>query len=1019
MKTKLNGILTLFMVLVVQLSFAQEKTVTGTVKDEDGMPLPGVNVIEQGTNNGVQTDFDGIYKIDVEEGAVLSFSYVGFGTKTAQVGSTSEINITMIVDAAALDEVVVTGYGSTSKRNVTTAISQVDADDAQKISVANISAALQGNSTGVQVTQSSGAPGGEVRLRVRGATSVNGSNSPLYIVDGVQIESGSTISDSYGGQQNSALSSISSSDIESIEVLKDAAAAAIYGSRASNGVVIITTKRGKSGKPKVSINSYVGIQNPIEKYETMNYGQWLNFSDDYYEASQGSGYTSASRSGNSELLGASDAELQQFYNSVTGVGDNYMDAIYRDDAVVRNITGSISGGTDGTQYYLSGSSYDQEGVILGQDYHRDNFTMNLNQDITDKFRFTGGATISSEEQIVSNGDNNIYGVLSTAILESPGNNIYNEDGTYNSSTWQFSNPVQNALLDQGNLETFRLLANAEFTYDFTDWLSFSSKYGLDNMNLDEKQYNPSTSAQGAGTNGYAYERMARIRRFTTTQALNFDVDINDDISFTGLLAGEYNGRKYNFVSAERSNFASPELQEVSQGATVLGADGSYNESKLYSLISRASFNLYGKYIITGSLRADGSSKFGENEKWGYFPSISGGYILSEEDWFDSEAFNFVKLRASYGVTGNDTGIGAYDALAGVSSTPYAGSAGTAITEIGNPDVKWEVTSQFDIGFSLGLFNNVISVEYDYFDKKTDDLLLNIPLAYSSGFSSFYGNVGEMSNRGHEVSLDVQVFDREDFSWRSSLGFSTLDNKVTSLDGNSPFTRGFASRVQEGEELGAFYVLESDGLYQEGDEIPAALAADGVGAGDVKYIDQNGDGIINDSDYIIGGSPWADFTASWTNNIQYKNFDLYFLWAWSEGNDVFNSTLQYTGSAANPVYGKFTNQLNYWTPDNTNTNTPRPNYSTSAYNNYDSTRLVEDGSFIKLRNVTLGYTLPKDLLGFGSIRFYASADNLLMFTDYSGIDPEVNYSGDSAVTSGTDFLTQGGNKVYKFGVNINF
>ncbi|UAB84715.1 SusC/RagA family TonB-linked outer membrane protein [Zunongwangia sp. SCSIO 43204] len=456
-----------------------------------------------------------------------------------------------------------------------------------------------------------------------------------------------------------------------------------------------------------------------------------------------------------------------------------------------------------------------------------------------------------------------------------------------------------------------------------------------------------------------------------------------------------------------------------RGATVLGAAGSYNESKLYSLISRASFNLYGKYIITGSLRADGSSKFGENEKWGYFPSISGGYILSEEDWFKSEAFNFVKLRASYGVTANDTGIGAYDALAGVSSTPYAGSAGTAITEIGNPNVKWEVTSQFNVGFSLGLFDNIVSVEYDYFDKNTDDLLLNIPLAYSSGFSSFYGNVGEMSNSGHEVSVDVQIFDRDDFNWKSSLGFSTLDNEVTSLDGNSPFTRGFASRVQEGEELGAFYVLDSDGLYQEGDEIPSALAADGVGAGDVKYVDQNGDGIINDSVYIIGGSPWADFTASWTNNIQYKNFDLYFLWAWSEGNDVFNSTLQYTGSAANPVYGKFTNQLDYWTPDNTNTNTPRSNYSTSAYNNYDSTRLVEDGSFIKLRNVTLGYTLPKDLLGFGSIRFYASADNLLMFTDYSGIDPEVNYSGDSAVTSGTDFLTQGGNKVYKFGVNINF
>ncbi|SDQ04754.1 SusC/RagA family TonB-linked outer membrane protein [Flagellimonas zhangzhouensis] len=1028
MRTKFMYVLMPFLVLCMSFSFGQEKTISGNVTDATGLPLPGVSVLVVGTTDGTQTDFDGNYTITAATGQVLRFSYIGQKTVERTIGASSTINVQMEDDTQALEEVVVTGYGTTSKKKVTTSISQVSSEDVQKVSTANISGALQGNATGIQVSQASGAPGGEVRLRIRGATSINGSNNPLYIVDGVQVETGTTVSNSFGGQQNSALSSINPNDIESIEILKDAASAAIYGSRGSNGVVIITTKKGKAGKPTISVGSYVGIQNPVNKYDVTNYGEWLRYGDAYY-ANSGrypNGTWSTAVDGSDDFTGYTQDELDAFYDSVADQGDDYMDAIYKDNAIVRGLDVSISGGSDKTKYYIAGNSYKQEGVILGQDYLRESFRMNLSQEFTDKFRFIGGFSVTDEKQTLVNGDNNIYGVLSTAILESPGNSIYNEDGTFDSSSWLFSNPVQNALANEATGDTFRVLVNAELQYDLFDWLTFSSKWGLDNLDFYQKTYLPSTSTRGAGSNGLAEDRQRVIRRLMTTQGLLIDKSF-DDFTVGGFLGFEYNGRQSRSTVAERTGFASPLLKNVSQGATVTNAAGSFAEDNLVSFIGRASFSYQNKYLLEASLRADGSSKFGPNNKYGYFPSVSAGYILSEEDWFKNDVLTFLKVRGSYGVTGNDTGIGAYDALAGVGAVSYAGVVGTGITTIGNPDVKWEETTQLNFGASFGLWNDRITVEYDYFNKDTDDLLLNVPLPGNSGFgvgidgasAGIISNVGSMTNKGHEVGITANIFRDGEFNWTSTVGFSTLDNEVTSLDGNSPFSTGFVSRIEEGAPLGAFYTLVADGLYQSDDEVPANLAANGVGAGDVRYVDQNGDGIINDDDYVIGGNPWADYTAHWKNTLSFKGFDLDFLWAMSQGNDVFNSTLQFSGSSTNPNYGKFTSQLDYWTPENTDASLPRPNVDTASHNNLDSTRFVEDGSWIKLRNVTLGYTLPRDLLGFDMVRFYVSGDNLLLFTDYSGIDPEVNYSGASAVTSGTDFLTQGANKVWKFGVNVSF
>ncbi|RKD92808.1 SusC/RagA family TonB-linked outer membrane protein [Mangrovibacterium diazotrophicum] len=1006
----------------LQSLFAQAKVMTGVVTSaDDGSTMPGVAVLVKGTTIGTITDIDGKYSIKApDDASALVFSFVGMETAEVAISGTA-INVSLKPSLVGLNEVIVVGYGEQSKRDVTSAISSVNAEDVQKISVANLSGALQGTTTGVQISQVSGAPGGEVSMRIRGATSLNGSNNPLFIVDGVPVETSSTLSNNYGGQQNNALSSINPEDIASIEILKDAASAAIYGSRASNGVVLITTKRGKQGKAKISINSYYGIQNPLKKYKTANYGEWLKYGDDSYAEAYGAGYWSYYQTGDESLWGATDETLASFYASVADQGDNYIDKIYRDNAAVSELSGSISGGDENTKYYIGASSFNQKGMLLGQDYKRSNFRLNLDQKFNDKFRSNVGFALTSENQAVVNNDNNIYGVLSTAILEAPGNDIYDENGDYTSDVWTFSNPVQNALENQGGLKTLRLLTNAEFQYDLTNWLTFSSKYGLDNLQADEKEYDPSDSSSGSGSNGYAREDVSTIRRTTTTQAFSFKPIINDDISFSGFLAGEYTGRYYKYVRAATTNFPSTELKQVSSGSTLDEALGSYSKTNLYSVISRVTGKLFNKYIAELSMRADGSSKFGPSHKWGYFPSASAGYVMSEESWFDVKPINFFKLRASYGMTGNDSAIDPYTALAGVSSTPYAGTSGTAITELGNVDLKWETTKQLDLGFSVHLLDNKISVEYDYFNKKTSDMLLNVPLPGSTGYTEIYKNVGEMKNTGHEILLTFDIFSQSNFSWTAIASLSTLKNEVVSLDGNSPYTTGFASRVEEGVELGAFYVLQSEGIYKSDDEVPEAIASNyGVGAGDVKYVDQNGDGLINDDDYIIGGSPWPDFTYSLKNSLKYKSWDLDFLFTGSQGNDVFNSTLQYAGSTSSVWYNKFVDQLDYWSESNPDASLPHPKSSTRSYNNKDATRFVEDGSYLKLRNVTLGYQVPSSVFnGVADVRLYFSADNLLMITGYSGIDPEVNYSGDAAVTKGTDFLSLGGAKTFKFGINVNF
>jgi len=760
------------------------------------------------------------------------------------------------------------------------------------------------------------------------------------------------------------------------------------------------------------------VQNPIKKYEMMNFGQWLKFGDTYYENSGfPTGFWSSAWTGDASLNGATQDILDDFYKDNYDTGDNYLDFVYVDNAVVVNTNFSVSGGTDKTKYYLGVSNFDQKGVIKSQDYLRKNIRLNLTQSLTDKLMFNGGISLSDEKMSVISNDNNIYGVLSTAILESPGNNIYNPDGSFNSTDFLFSNPLQNAIEDFGKGRSFRIFGNGNLTYTFNKDLDFSSAYGLDKLEFQERIYNPPTSAQGS-PDGYAEQRHTTRTKYTFLQSLNFKHTYNKFKvrAFTGF---EYERNTTSFLRAASNGFTSPLLTYVSEGSTPLNADSSFSEENRMSVISRIGTTYNNSLILEFSLRADASSKFSKDNRWGIFPAASVAYLISSTDWFDSKLINFLKLRASWGVTGNDSAIGRYSYQPSVAVDTYGDLSATYLT-IANPDLRWEETEQIDVGFDLKLLKNKLGISYAYFNKSTRDnsLILNKPNALNQGGGSIPANIGEMVNTGHEIDINATIVDNDTFYWNSSVGISTLDNEITSLGGSAPFDTGFVNRVEEGAALGAFRLLESDGLYQDISEVPANLQAQGVGPGDVKYIDQNNDGIINDDDYIIAGDYFADYIINFKSSLKFKNIDLNFLITQSVGNDVFNNNLQFAGASGNRIFNKFSSQLDYWTPTNTETDLPRPNLNTQAYNNQDATRLLEDGSFIKLRNITLGYTI-KTIKNIESLRFTLSADNLFVITDYSGVDPEVNVFGSQSVRGGTDFLTQGGNKVWKFGVNFTF
>ncbi|MEG9327944.1 TonB-linked outer membrane protein, SusC/RagA family [Salinimicrobium catena] len=1024
MKKSLSGILTLLLVLVVQISFAQERTITGTVVDENDLPLLGVNVLIKGTAVGTQTDFDGMYQIQANQGDVLVFTYVGMERTERTVGANNTINVSMAPDAQSLQEVIVVGYGEQTRKSLTTAVAKVDGEQIKSIATPTVSGALQGTANGLQVNQNSGAPGGGFSVRVRGASSISGSNEPLYVVDGVPILSGSIgENDFFGGQNNDVLANINFSDIESIQVLKDASSAAIYGARGANGVVLITTKRGKAGKTSVEVNSYTGFQEPIDKYELFTAGQYYEFGDRAFESAFGvPGMLSQGMIlGENILEREGAASLEELY--AMDFGDDYIDAVYRDGAaIVRQTDVTLSGGSEKARFYTNFTDFNQEGAIRSQLFKRRSLSFNANFQANEKMDLDAGVSITESFNRRVNGDNNIYGVLSTAVLERPGEDLFNEDGTYNTSAFIFSNPLQNALVDKSTSENLRIFSNLGLRYEIYKDLSFYSKASLERLDYNELVFNPATTRRGQGSNGYAYKGVYQINRWNVTNTLNYSKNVGD-FDFTGLLGFSFEGTNTETTQVDGNQIPAG-LELPGNAAVPTTAYNAINENKLFSYFGRAGISYLDKIFFEGTLRADASSVFGAGQQIGYFPAFSGAYIISDEDFMENNTLTNWKLRASWGQTGNSTGLGNYGSRGLAYVRSYEGNPGLGVGQLAAPDLSWETTTQLNVGTDITLFDR-IDLTYDYYVKTTDDLLLSRPLRNSSGFTSVAANVGKVENRGHEISLNARIF-QGDFNWTAQVQAAYNENEILALERDAageyiPIDRGFATRLAVGESLGAFYGLQADGIYREGDEIPDALVARGIGPGDVRYIDVNGDGTINANDRTFIGNAMPKWTGNFRNTFRWNNFDLSANLQFEQDKDIFNNSLGFAGASGSWLFNKFSSQLDYYTEDNQDATLPAPRYgSRQSYNNQDSDRFIEDASYVRLKEVVLGYTLNPEIKGTPiSLRIYVGGDNLWTETDYTGLDPEVNAFGSDNAARGTDFFTQGLNKVYKVGVNLKF
>jgi TonB-linked SusC/RagA family outer membrane protein len=1024
--------------------YAQNKKIGGRVtSSEDGLPLPGVSVKVAGSKNGVQTDGDGSYTLNVPNGeASVVFSFIGYLPQTINVGNANNYNIKLVSDQKQLNDVVVIGYGSTSKRTVTGSISSVKASDIQDRAVTGLDQALQGQVAGVQVTSSSGTPGGAVTVRIRGVSTINANTQPLYVVDGTPIQTGSNAQITFGNGQTNALNDINPADIESIDVLKDASAAAIYGSRASNGVVIVTTKRGKTGKTNVDLDYYTGFQQTTKKIDALTGPQYVQL---YQEAVQN---RYASQIGTT-LYPTLASFITNFLGRSLLAADpgsypttNWQNEVFR-TAPISNYNVSINGGSDKTRFNITSGYFNQEGILKGSSYDRFNLRLNLDHNITDKFKVGTSTSFNRSTSNRINNDNNIYGVLSSAILLSPTVPVYNADGTYGKDSYSSTeNPVA-AYKEPFNLTTTgRLLSNVYGEYKISPSLTFKTNFAADYQIFHERRFVPSTlNAAASPTNGSATETYYSDLNLLNENTLNFNKTFGDH-SLNFLVGESWQKDNNESMLATGTNFPGNDIQRLSAAAVKTAATSAGSSSTLVSFFGRAGYDYKKRYIFSATLRSDGSSRFKDGNRFGYFPAVSGAWIISDESFMQNMKWvSTLKLRSSWGLTGNNfiddfisrTLIGA--SLNGV-ATAYNGVAGLFPSQLGDNNLTWEKTKATDVAVDLGFLNDRITLSADLYYRKTTNLLANLPLAGSTGFTGYYSNVGSIENKGLELGLQTVNIKSSNFTWTSNLNISFNKNKILSLaNNNAAYAAGFGSYVQVGEAIGSFRGYQVEGIFQSQAEIDALNAAAktksgsstalyqvaATSAGDIKFADLNGDGVVTAADQKILGSAQPDFVGGFTNSFRYKMFDLSIMWQFSYGNKILNYTKVF-GEGMNTIYGQFASTLDRWTPAHTDTNIPRAVFGDPNTNGRVSDRFIENGSYARMKNINLGFSLPQDMaakLHVRKLRIFASAQNLFTITNYQGFDPEVSTFNSTPASQGTDFLTAPQAKTFTFGVNVGF
>ena len=1002
----------LFVMLLIATSvLAQDKKITGKVTGlEDGLPLPGVSVKINGTKLGTQTDANGLYSINVPKTAKsIDVSFIGFLTKTIQIGAKSVLNVSLETDAKQLSEVVVVGYGEQSKALLTGSQTSISAKEIKDVPLLSTEQALQGRAAGVQVTQSSGTPGGGISVRIRGLSSISGSNQPLYVVDGIPLSTGSYTQLGAGGQSTNSLSDINPSDIESIEVLKDAAAAAIYGSRGANGVVLVTTKRGKNEATQISFNSYYGTQSVRKKITTLTGPEYVTQLNEAL----------ANRYGAGTDITAFGAGLDPVpANAKTTV---WQDQIFR-TAPQQNYDLSLRGGSEKTKFFMSGNYFNQDGIVIGSNYNRYSGKVNLDNQVNDKFKVGVSSYFSSSKSNRTNNDNNIYGVVSAAILLAPTIPVYNADGTYGKDPISsIDNPVASALEPTFYATNTRLLANSFGEYAFIPSLKFKTTFGIDYLTSKDRRFYPTTTNVGAGSSGSGEEGQNQNINFLNENILTFTKTFgNHSLSVLGGVTFQ----KSNFESiyAAATGFPGNAVRRLSAGAVKTDASSGGSSNGLVSYLSRLNYSYLNKYILSASVRVDGSSRFGVNKRYGTFPAGSVAWRVTEENFMKNfKSVSNLKLRASYGVTGNQE-IGNFSSLNLVNTgANYLQVGGLFPGQLGNANLTWENATTLDFGVDLGLFKDRVNFTADYYDKKTDKLLQNRPLVGSSGFLGIQKNLGSMDNKGLELGLNGDIIRNKNLTWNLGANISFVKNRITSLEG-APFNAGFASWVQQGQSIGSFRGYRVIGIFQSQADITAApFQSAAAKPGDIQFADLNGDGKITSDDQEIIGQGLPKYYGGITTSVNYKGFDFSAFAQFVGGNSIYNNTRAFA-EGMNSIFGQFATTLNRWTPTNTNTTMPRAVYGDPNNNRRTSTRFLEDGSYLRMKNISLGYTFGQEIvskLKIRSLRIYAASQNLFTITKYSGFDPEVSTFSDTNLAPGTDFLTFPQGKTYTFGINLGF
>ncbi|GEO04454.1 SusC/RagA family TonB-linked outer membrane protein [Adhaeribacter aerolatus] len=961
----------------------------------DNTNLPGVTVLIKGSSQATTTDPSGNYTIEVpSDQSTLVFSFVGFVPQEVPVGNRTTINVALTGDAKALDEVVVIGYGTVKKSDVTGSVGSVSSEELTAFPVPNPVMGLQGKTPGVHVMQNSGAPGVNVSVRIRGGNSLLGNNEPLYVIDGFPLS----------GNPNA----INPNDIESIEVLKDASATAIYGSRGANGVVLITTKSGKAGKTQVTFDSYYGVQQVTNTIELMNAREFAEIAN---ERAINDGFP--------------PYFTQDQVNSF-GEGTDWQKELFR-SAPMQNHSINAAGGSEKTQYSISGSYLGQQGIIPNSDHQRISLRANINQKLGNKFNLSYNSTLANidQSQIDINGQKGGT-VLSAVLVGPPTVAPYEADGSYSNvrryvfSPNELRNPLAMAKERKQDFNTKYILAGTALTYEPHKDFIFRTSVGIETSFTREDNY--SSRVLDNTPTGRAIISSADWLNILNENTLTYHKQINQDHDLNLLAGATYQQNSLrNFNSGTVTGFLTDQLETNNlQSGSVPGTpESGTSEWVLASYLGRVNYAYKGTYLLTASIRSDGSSRFGVGNKWGYFPSAAFAWRVINQDFAKNiSQLSDLKLRLSWGITGS-TAVDPYQTLNSLTSyrtvfndARYIGYAPNA-NSLANPDLKWETTAQYNAGLDLGLFQNRLNLTFDVYRKDTRDLLAFVQLPTSTGYASTISNIGKIRNTGVELGLNTAIFNTA-FKWDLGVNFSRNRSEVIQLASNSdvfgeviPQPLAVAiNLVRVGQPVGVFYGYLEDGLDEKGA---------------IKYKDIDGQPGITANDRTIIGDPNPDFLYNFTSNMSFKNFDLNFIFQGKQGGDIFNVN---TTAVANSFYwGE--NQLkdffnNHWSPANPDPNAKYPKVSSKTIFSA-SDRFVEDGSFLKLRNVQLGYNLPVAQLGITwlkNLNVYVSGQNLLTITKYSWYDPEVNTRGGSnSISMGIDNAGYPNAKMYTFGVRF--